>query len=101
MCDFGKGCYFINIPKGVKTEIGLKHITPVYTSNFSTVSNPFRDESQSELPGPIKILIRKLGEEFRYCRQKVGDSWRIKNHVSLEMHVMYESYVVGCCLLCA
>ena len=44
MCDFGKGCNFINIPKGVKTGIGLKHITPVYTTNFSTVSNPFRDE---------------------------------------------------------
>ena len=41
----------MNIPKGVKTGIGLKHITPAYTSNFSTVSNPSRDES-------VRILIK-------------------------------------------
>ena len=67
--------------------IGLKHITPAYTctTNFSTVSNQ-------------SVCILKF-----ILTTKVGDRpiWRIKSHVLLEMYVMYESFVVGCCLLCA
>ena len=62
MCDFDKGCNFINIPKGVKTGIGLKPITP--TINFSTVSNPFRDESVY-----ISKFIRST-KSWRYLENK-------------------------------
>ena len=84
MCNFG----FINIPKGVKTGIGLKHIIMIMC--IQPISQRFRIHS-----GTNQSVYQNL-----YCPQKVGDIWRIKNHVSLEMHVMYESYVVGCCLLC-
>ena len=87
MCDFGKGSNFINIPKGVKTGIEVEHITPEYTTN----SKWFRFHPRTNL-SVYKDLC---------CPQKGGDIWRIKNQVmhclSLEMYVMYESYVVGCC----